>query len=810
MLVSYYRKGLFLGLFLVDNAKVTLQTRQRRAIIPVKVRTMRLVYRDIIAASAAGMGIFEVFATIPPIARIDVCRISWTGNPDAPVALRREQSLGRKAIKLPEGGQSNWYRFAAGSAICRMIDTEYDAYYPDANRDYSRLLEHGELAYKLVIGNRLVSVVFERNNPFTMLKQQINSLLDMIVQSLLDYMHRQIRQHQDAIVFSLKSDEGTGLGDVGNQIDIDVRTIMGEGNKAAQEAIELMQNNANLLASFFDIVKVEFLLTPDISKLVLFRQVLAATQYKNKHFHRITLSVGPFCCEDGETSLKVDEFPLQWGSNNENDKFIIRLHSYRDLNDHVSRILNLKQVLIECKEQVETLFDRRYREYRIYQDNKHFERCKQVRTQAVNLQSIRQNLRDSVAEYEEEARTIERELIFPRFADWAEKLATVIKDIHGEVLEFRDEIRLRDLREYTYLNMKVPVELRNILLQAMDPEVYILVESEHPVLTRMSDVPEGLDTSSFGKRQVFFNNAATVSILYPSALHFRFNRLKGKFYEFLESVGEGIGRLFAFINTQTGIKNRLALVQSLEYLVKQVAYSSQVILEVSGLDIFSFKIFNELFGHPFGDRVIRYTAHTLDGFSPGYAYHISGDEYYIVHCYHEATTEAWMRDFFASKEIIPEETWREHRTGLEAFTAGIPVCVPLTDVQDSLPQAEHALGTYRLVDFIANFFTKNTDGAVSLKQYSRTGNDYHRILQDPQRCVQTLVDQTFAALQAGSIKIDDDSFGAFVLKHNCVGDSLYILPCLTIGTLSYNCKTVVPYVSDIIDAVDKEAGKNKK
>lgn len=778
-----------------------------KQIVPVNVRTMRHVYRDIISVSAAGESMYQVLASISPIIRLDVCAIAWTGRAEAPVAIRREESWGRDAVELPQGGNSLWWHFAKNSVVARLVAAEYEAYYPDARRNYSWLVERGSEAYKIVIGNHLISIHFDQTNPFARLKQQINSLLDMVTQALLDYFRRQIRHYQDQIIFSLGQDQESHAKRGENQVESDVRNFLGEGNEAASQSMELLERNATVIASFFDISRVEYLLAPDISKLVLYRQVLDAREYNGVKLHSISFTVGDFAEGDQARML---EFPMQWGSSNEEDKFFIRLYSNRDINAHVRKSLLLGQVLIKCKEQVETLFDRRYREHRIYQDNKHFERCKAVRNHAGTLAVIRQLLHDSVAEYEEMPRSFPRKNVFPLFEDWSNRLAAVIKNLDDEYLEFRDEIRLRDLREYKYLNMRVPEELRKILLDAMNPDVYIEVESPHPVLRRMSDLPAGLNRQGYERKQIFFNDAATISVLFPREPYFRFHRLKGKFLEYLESVGEGFGKIFSFINTQTGIKNRLALMQSLEYFVHQVEYSNLVILEVSSLDISSFKIFNELFGHPFGDRIIRYTAHQLDECSPGYAFHVSGDEYYIVHCYHQKTNESWMADFFRSREIISEESWQDYRQKLDRFTNGIPLQVPFSDVQEDINPESYPLGTYKLVDFIGNFFSHDSSGAVVLKKYSRTGNDYQNVIFDHQARVQKLVDLCWPALKDGSIVLGEASFASFVHSHNTIGGYLEVIPSLTIGTVSYNWKNILPYVSDIVDAADHAAGKNKK
>jgi hypothetical protein len=84
------------------------------------------------------------------------------------------------------------------------------------------------------------------------------------------------------------------------------------------------------------------------------------------------------------------------------------------------------------------------------------------------------------------------------------------------------------------------------------------------------------------------------------------------------------------------------------------------------------------------------------------------------------------------------------------------------------------------------------------------------VVWDPQRRIQALVDQAWEALQSGQLQIDDDAFDAFVHDHSTIGDRIYILPKLTIGTVHYRDQDILPYASDIILAADRMASKNKK
>ena len=192
------------------------------------------------------------------------------------------------------------------------------------------------------------------------------------------------------------------------------------------------------------------------------------------------------------------------------------------------------------------------------------------------------------------------------------------------------------------------------------------------------------------------------------------------------------------------------------------------------------------------------------------AFHVSGDEYFLIHCWYAGTAEAWIAAFFRGYNIISENEYRQFRKKLDAIVKGQPVAVPLTDMMTEPIENHPALGTYRLTDLISNFFTCDAAGKIQLKKYSRTGDDYHHVIWDPQKRIQTLVDQVWEAIQSGKLELGGETFAAFIQQYSTIGDRIFILPKLTIGTVHYEKQQILPYASDIILAADTEAGKNKK
>ena len=63
----------------------------------------------------------------------------------------------------------------------------------------------GQDAWKLVIGNRMIGIVFNRKDPLARLDSQVFSFLDIISQALLDYNRRQLRHFQDQYIMNRKS-----------------------------------------------------------------------------------------------------------------------------------------------------------------------------------------------------------------------------------------------------------------------------------------------------------------------------------------------------------------------------------------------------------------------------------------------------------------------------------------------------------------------------------------------------------------------------------------------------------------------------
>lgn len=778
---------------------------------PVKIKQLRFVYRDLIAASAAGEGIYKVLAGIAPLLRVDLFTIAWTGNERAPIALRREASYGRE---FPDEeklyADARWYTFAKESRMARIVELESRAYYPDATRCYSSIQEFGHQCFKLVIGNHMIGIVFDRRDPLARLDLQVFSFLDAISQAVLDFNRRQLRHFMDQYVMAEVAEDSEYHA---NDIDRQVAGFI-EGDSPDEEvATLLLRRNADILENFFGFVYVEYLMSPDIASVLFYRSNLESCLFEEHLYKVVRIPVDDYdgpVEPDPEAKLHILEFPLGWGLSNDENQFCMRLASRAEINPHVRRELLLNQALLKGKTELEALFDRRYRELRIAQDVAHFRRCRSVRTEQRSIDQIRDHLHNSVPDYGVLGRQLDHDLVFPEFDDWREGLARIFKDLNTDPLEFQPHIRMSDIRDYRHLPIRSPESLRHMLMDALHPEVYLKVRSTFPPLERLSDPGvNGLPADNFVEKVVFFNDAATVSVLYPSSLSFPFQRIKEMFDEYLESVGEGIGHLFTLVNPNSGISNRSSLMQRLEFLVAQTQYSDLVTLELSSLDIVSFKIFNELFGHPFGDRVIQFVAHQMDSCLPSTAFHVSGDEYYAVYCWHRRTGNAWVEDFFHERSIYPEDDAKAGRKRLDAFAKGVPVCVPLSDV-NPVGEGNFPVGTYQLCQLVANFFTKDAEGSVNYKKYSRSGNDYHTVIWDPQRRLQILVDETYEALMDGKIALDDDSFRSFVLNQSSVGDKLFILPRLTIGSVSFNIHNIMAYPSDLIEAAEAAAGRHKK
>lgn len=776
---------------------------------PVRIRQLRFVYRDLIASSSAGEGIYKVLSDIAPVLRVDLFTIAWTGNPASPVVLRRDACFDNGNSPRCQPGES-WFHFHSESLVVQIIDQESKAYYPDATRNYSCIREFGHDSWKLVIGNRMIGIAFDRNDPLARLDSQIFSFLDVISQALLDFNRRQLRHFQDQYIMAEAEEDSAYKS---NDIDNQVASFIEGDDQGEELALVLLRKNAEILENFFGFTYIEYLLSPDIASVLFYHSSLENTEFEDHPYKLVRITLGEYK-SDGEfdpNAHSMLEFPLGWGLGNEENQFCMRLFSRHEINPHVRRELLLNQALLKGKTEIEALFDRRYRELRIAQDVAHFRRCRSARMDQKSFQQIREHLLNSVPDYGVLPRRIERQRIFPEYADWSDGLSQVFVDINADILEFQSQVHMSDIREFKYLTIRAPQSLRDILLETLHPRVFLHVSSSFSVLERYSDPGiDELEAENYIEKLVFFNDAASVSVIYPCDLYFQFQRIKEMFEEYLESIGEGIARLFTLINPNSGIANRSALTARLEYLIPQVQYSDQVRMDVSSLDIVSFKIFNELFGHPFGDRVIHYVAQQLDACLPETAFHMSGDEYYAVMCWYNHVDKEWVSDFFRDRGVYSEADFRAGRKRLDAFVKGVPVYVPLSDVSPVLPSVNHPIGSYQLVQLIANFFTHDAEGRIGLKKYSRSGNDYHSVIWDPQRRIQILVDEAWEALMDGKIKLDHDSFRSFILNQSSVGDKLFILPRLTIGTEQYNLSTVLPYASDIIDAADAAAGRRKK
>ncbi len=779
---------------------------QSKELYPVNIRRLRLVYRDLIAASAAGDNIFRALSSIAPVLRVEQYTVAWTGKSDIPLVAKRDMAFA--SGEREDRSVGVWYKFKANSPLVQIVLRESSAYYPDATRPYPFFVEAGKQAYKLVIGNKLISISFDTENPLARLEQQRNSLLDMISQALLDYSRRQLRHLQEQ---SINTSEIERSITHPMAVDRQVAAFM-DDESSEEQALSIMQKHASVLENFFGFSHVEYLMSPEIHSVLFNQQKRHTLHLEDRDFIDVRLAVSeyPPLREFVSDQMAVLEAPLTWGANNEDDAFIIRLYSHHPVNPHVRRELLLNQALLQGKAELEALFDRRYRELRIAQDNSHFRRCKQVRASMKSFGQLRDHLVNSMPEYGAFRRGLERVAVFPRFEEWQTALDAIFVDTSTEWLEFQYHIRLSDILDFKLLDIRAPRELHTMLAEALRVNVKLRVVSEFPVLARLSDpAPEAEPDEGFSERILFFNDAATISVLIPEKVTFPFQRVAEMFNEYLDSIGEGISRLFQSVSMMTGIQNRASLVRKLEHLIQQVKYSHLVSLDVSMLDIVSFKIFNELFGHPFGDRVIRTVAQNLDIAAPNMAFHVSGDEYFLIHCWYSGTTEDWVAEFFRTYNIISEAEYRNLRKKLETFAKGQPIAVPLVDVMTSPLESTPILGTYRLVTLVSNFFTKDTGGKLQLKKYSRNGNDYQNVIWDPQKRLQALVDMVWEAIQNG-LDIEGDAFTSFILQNSTVGDRIFILPKLTLGTVHYEKQKILAYASDIILAADSEAGKNKR
>ena len=690
----------------------------------------------------------------------------------------------------------------------RIVIRESQTHQPDGLHQYASIRMHGHDTWKLVIGNRMVGIVFDRENPLARLNQQIYSFLDIISQALLEFNRRELRHFQDQYAMT----DGLLGTTAASDIDTQVASFI-DGHKRQEEvAMALLRKNAHILEYFFGFTHVEYLLSPELCSVLFYHTVPETYEFEGKNYHLVRLSMGDYPRTGFDPALLHKlEFPLLWGLHNEEHQFCMRLYALHKINPHIRRELLLNQALLKGKTELEALFDLRYRELRIAQDEGHFRRCRSSRMDHNNFPQIRQHLLNCVADYGVQVRSLGRDKLFPAYEAWTDSLANLFVDINTETLKFLPHIRMNDIREYRYVPIMAPEDLHRILLETLDPGVRLRVRSDFPVLKRFSD-PEVNNTStgSFTEKTIFFNNAVNVAVLWPIDLVFPFKRLRERFNEYLESVGEGIGRLMSYINMNSGIGNRSALTRRLDYLVPQVQYSEFVTIEISSLDIVSFKLFNELFGHPFGDRVIRHVAQELDSHVSENAYHVSGDEYYTIHCWYHHVDEDWAKTFYAERGICSEPEYRAERTELDAFVKGVPVPVPLSDVRPVPAEQDLPLGSYELCALIANFFTTSSEGKVTLKKYSRTGDDYYQVILDTDRRIQILVDECHRALVEGAIQLEKDNFRDFVLRTSTVGDKLFILPRVTIGSERYTKDTILPYASDIIEAADHAAGKSKK
>lgn len=775
---------------------------------PVRVRRLRVAYRDILTASDAGENIFDRLARTSPISLVEHFTLGWTGLAPAPLALRREGFKASEQCPIQTLPVGTWYYFKAGSRTDRMIRKESQASYPDARRNYPFFELKGYRAYLLVIGNLVVRVWFDQANELARLEQQRHSLLDMIARSLLDYRQRELRHYQDTLSLQAVAPPDAE------------KKRRNDPDRNDQETLLLLHAWGNILESSFGCTEIHFSLARDIATALLPQQSQGRSWTGN--LDSLVQTVRMDSCQPPANSGTASEYiryPLFWGTENREGLFTVTLGSRHPINPHVRREMLLNQALFRMKAALEDLFERRVKDLRIEQDYAHFQRCKTVRSIAATFQEIKDHVVDALPEYGTMRRQLPNSDLFPRWEAWRDQLGQVFVDTAADPLEFKAHVRLKKLNEYSYLGIKTPEELMDQLRAGLRQVVVFQFDSEHPALARLSDPgsPAGASAGSddagqspldTGSKVLCFNAAATISATLPLPVIDRYERMEEMSVEYLESAGEGISRLFQSISIQSGIPNRSALVQNLTFMVNQVQYADMVELDVSSMDIVRFKIFNELFGHPFGDRVIRFVAHQLEERVPGSAFHVSGDEFYLVQCHTTRTSDEWVSHFFASKGITSHEVYQERRTKAEEFAKGIAVPLIFDHCRDRY--APSTLGTYNLADFIANFFTMNSAGSVSLKEYSRTGRDYYRVIHDPKRKVQALVDKTWAALSSGSLELGTQGFRDFVYRQSTLDPYLYLIPRLTVGTVSYNQATVLPYASDILEAADVAAGRNKK
>lgn len=755
----------------------------------VRVHRMRNSFRDILACSSAGEELFPALSHIPPVCLVEHFTLAWTGNPDSPVALRREGFFGSDKCPVPPRKTGTWYHFKARSTVHRIAVRESDAWYPDAGRTYSTLPHPPYSTYFLVVGNLAVRIWFDHADELARLPSQRHSILDLVSRSLLDYRQRELRHLQEQL--------GTGSAPGASA----------PAEEADRQTLEMLGAHGAALGSTFGIVSLGITLARDLA-VVLLPDASAGREWKDES-DTLTQTLymdgflPPGCPPVPRETLT---FPLFWGTANEEGLFSISLGIIHRMNPHVRRELQLNQALYRLKQSMEAFFERRYRDLRIAQDNAHFQRCKAARSGRDTFRGIMDMVVDALPEYGALHRILDRNLVFPRFESFREKLQPLFIDCDADPLEFRDHVRLRGLDNWEYLDIHTPDELLRNLRAALRAIAPLVVTSDHPGLARLGDLASADDTSG-RERVLFFNDAATFSVLMPEDMNFHFQRMKKMCNDFLESAGEGMSRLFQSISLQSGIPNRSAMSQTLTFMVNQVQYADMVELEVSALDIVRFKIYNELFGHPFGDRIIRYVGHQLAERAPGSVFHMSGDEFCMIQCHTNRSCDPWVSKFFSSKGIISHDDYSRRLQDAEKFAKGI--AVPVVFTQFAPRYAPQPLGSYDLADFIGNFFTENRDGVPALKEYSRTGRDYHRVIHDPERKIQALVDKTWASLQGGEFRLGSQGFRDFVSRHSDLGHFVHVVPRLSMGTVGFNHQNILPYPSDILEAADAMAARNK-
>jgi len=760
----------------------------------VKVRRMRTAYRDILTSVAAGEKIFQILANTAPLQLVEYYTLAWTGKNGKVPALRREGSYCSTGnVKFGARRLGSWYFFSPKSPLARILSDENRMYFPDSAHEYPFLNFKGNKFYFLLIGNLLLQVVFDESDELAVLSQQRSSFVDFIIRTVLDARRRELRHLQDQM--AIIQDESAAF----------------KTEDLYEVSYGLLAAHAEILETFFGFLKISFGFSRDLA-LVLFPGQ-EGKKFRSTGSGWLEVDI-PMNNSRPDRSLpetqQVLEFPLFWGSNNEEQQFSIRLVSVGEMNSHIRREMQLSQAIIKIKSDLEVLFEQRYRKLRMEQDYAHFKRCKTVRAGLENFDQIRDHVVDALPEYAVIPRTLSYSALYPQGDEWKAPLAVLFVDPEADPLIFKSDIRLKDLNDYKYFGIQMPENIMVILRSALRHGVDLHFESDIAALVQFSTCPnyKHAEDSDIEEKVLYFNDTCKVSVLLPQGIEFHYKRMQKMAEEYLESAGEGITRLFQAFNLHSGIPNRTALMQILSFLVNQVQYAEQVELEVSSIDIVRFKIFNELFGHPFGDKVIRHIAQALYKVKPGGAFHVSGDEFYMVQCYTKQDEDEWVSRFFKEKGIVARAEYLAAREKLERIARGIPVEMPLTLGSSALDAGP--LGSYSLVDFISNFFSHNSEGKPCLKEYSRTGRDYYQVIHDPQRKIQALVDKVWTALQAGTIALENDSFRAFVLKESDLGSHLNILPRLTIGTVTYNHENVLQYPSDIVEAADANAGKQKK